>query len=146
MAKKPGKMYLRNQDLYEQIKLSKENNNTPTVKFCEMIMQIVNGMLNSRRFFGYDTPTKENMTGNALIKAIKALKSFKLEYQDKAFTYFTRTVETSFYTTLSLHYRYVNTMRNMTRNVLAERDLLYGTHTLADFDRATWNDFAKNNK
>lgn len=53
------------------------------------------------------------MISAALVKCIKNIHNFKLEYANKCFNYYTRTTECAFFEVLSKHYKHKNLMRQI---------------------------------
>lgn len=75
-------------------------------------MLIAEHLLRDHRFRGYPKAMKEDLASEALLKSIKNIKNFKVEYADKAFGYFTRCIEQSFFKSLGIHYRQENIKRD----------------------------------
>lgn len=75
-------------------------------------MLIAEHLLRDHRFRGYPRAMKEDLASDALLKSIKNIKNFKVEYAEKAFGYFTRCIEQEFFKSLGKHYKQENIKRD----------------------------------
>ena len=123
-AKKEQKMkenkqnYLEAQDLYDQYKKSVEDGQC-TEKLGEMFITLTNHLLRSPNFNRYPREIKEDLSGHAIVKLMKSLKTVKLEFTPhQIFNFATRTIYTAFLSELGRHYKQENTKRAATRKYL----------------------------
>ena len=123
-AKKEQKMkenkqnYLEAQDLYDQYKKSVEDGQC-TERLGEMFITLTNHILRSPNFNRYPKEVKEDLSGHAIVKLMKSLKTVKLEFTaQQIFNFATRTVYTAFLSELGRHYKFENTKRAATRKYL----------------------------
>lgn len=80
--------------------------------------------MNDSRFRNYPYAMKEDLVSDALLKSIKNIKNFKIEYAEKAFGYFTRCIEQSFFKSLGRHYKQENIKRGQLEDYI---DILKST-------------------
>ena len=123
-AKKEQKMkenkrnYLEAQDLYDQYKKSVESGQC-TEKLGLMFITLTNHLLRSPNFNRYSKEVKEDLSGHALEKLMKSLKTVKLQFTPhQIFNFATRTIYTAFLSELGRHYKQENIKRAATRKYL----------------------------
>ena len=76
-------------------------------------------MLRSPTFNRYSYQIKEDLSGHAIVKLMKSLKTVKLEFTtQQVFNFATRTVYTAFLSELGRHYKQENIKRAATRKYL----------------------------
>ena len=110
--------YLEAEDLYDEYKKSVENDQC-TERLGEMFLTLIAHILRSPSFNRYQTQVKEDLSGHALEKLMKSLKTVKLEFTPhQIFNFATRTIYTAFLSELGRHYKYENTKRAATRKYL----------------------------
>ena len=123
-AKKEQKMkenkrnYLEAQDLYDQYKKSVEDGQC-TEKLGELFLTLTYHILRSPNFNRYPKEVKEDLSGHAIVKLMKSLKTVNLALTtQQIFNFATRTVYTAFLSELGRHYKFENTKRAATRKYL----------------------------
>ena len=110
--------YLEAQDLYDEYKKSVENDQC-TEKLGELFLTLTYHILRSPNFNRYPKEVKEDLSGHAIVKLMKSLKTVKLYLTpQQIFNFATRTVYTAFLSELGRHYKYENTRRAATRKYL----------------------------
>ena len=110
--------YLEAEDLYDQYKKSVEDGQC-TEKLGEMFLTLTQHMLRSPNFNRYPKEVKEDLSGHAIEKLMKSLKTVKLQFTPhQIFNFATRTIYTAFLSELGRHYKYENTKRAATRKYL----------------------------
>ena len=110
--------YLEAEDLYDQYKKSVEDGQC-TEKLGLMFLTLTEHLLRSPNFNRYSKEVKEDLSGHALEKLMKSLKTVKLEFTPhQIFNFATRTIYTAFLSELGRHYKYENTKRAATRKYL----------------------------
>ena len=110
--------YLEAQDLYDQYKKSVESGQC-TEKLGLMFITLTNHILRSPSFNRYPKELKEDLSGHAIVKLMKSLKTVKLEFTPQnIFNFATRTVYTAFLSELSRHYKHEGIKRAATRQYL----------------------------
>ena len=110
--------YLEAQDLYDQYKKSVEDEQC-TEKLGEMFLTLTQHLLRSPNFNRYSKEIKEDLSGHAIVKLMKSLKTVKLEFTPhQIFNFATRTIYTAFLSELGRHYKQENTKRAATRKYL----------------------------
>ena len=116
--------YLEAQDLYDQYKKSVEDGQC-TEKLGEMFLTLTNHMLRSPNFNRYSYQVKEDLSGYAIVKLMKSLKTVKLELTaQQIFNFATRTVYTAFLSELGRHYKFENLKRKVTKDYLIKADFI----------------------
>ena len=116
--------YLDAQDFYDQYKKSVEDGQC-TEKLGEMFLTLTNHMLRSPNFNRYSYQVKEDLSGHAIVKLMKSLKTVKLELTaQQIFNFATRTVYTAFLSELGRHYKFENLKRKMTKDYLMKADFI----------------------
>ena len=110
--------YLEAQDLYDEYKKSVENDQC-TERLGEMFLTLICHMLRSPNFNRYPKEVKEDLSGHAIVKLMKSLKTVKCELMpQQIFNFATRTVYTAFLSELGRHYKQENIKRAATRKYL----------------------------
>ena len=110
--------YLEAQDLYDQYKKSVESGQC-TEKLGLMFITLTNHLLRSPNFNRYSKEVKEDLSGHALEKLMKSLKTVKLQFTPhQIFNFATRTIYTAFLSELGRHYKQENIKRAATRKYL----------------------------
>ena len=110
--------YLEAQDLYDEYKKSVENDQC-TERLGELFLTLICHILRSSSFNRYSYQVKEDLSGHAIVKLMKSLKTVKLYLTpQQIFNFATRTVYTAFLSELARHYKYENTKRAATRKYL----------------------------
>ena len=110
--------YLEAQDLYDEYKKSVENDQC-TERLGELFLTLICHILRSPNFNRYSYQVKEDLSGHAIVKLMKSLKTVKLYLTpQQIFNFATRTVYTAFLSELARHYKYENTKRAATRKYL----------------------------
>ena len=110
--------YLEAQELYDQYKKSVEDGQC-TDKLGEMFLTLTEHLLRSPNFNRYPYQIKEDLSGHAIVKLMKSLKTVKLEFTPhQIFNFATRSVYTAFLSELGRHYKNENTKRAATRKYL----------------------------
>lgn len=110
--------YLDAEDLYDQYKKSVEDGQC-TEKLGTMFLTLTTHILRSPNFNRYPTQVKEDLSGHALEKLMKSLKTVKLEFTPRqVFNFATRTIYTAFLSELGRHYKQENIKRAATRKYL----------------------------
>ena len=116
--------YLEAQDLYDQYKKSVEDGQC-TEKLGEMFLTLTNHMLRSPNFNRYPIQVKEDLSGHAIVKLMKSLKTVKLQLTaSQIFNFATRTVYTAFLSELGRHYKFENLKRKVTKDYLMKSDFI----------------------
>ena len=110
--------YIDQNELYDEYKKSVEDGQC-TEKLGEMFMTLTNHILRSPSFNRYPKELKEDLSGHAIVKLMKSLKTVNLEFtHQQIFNFATRTVYTAFLSELGRHYKQENTKRAATRKYL----------------------------
>ena len=110
--------YLEAQDLYDEYKKSVEDGQCID-KLGVMFLTLIAHMLRSPNFNRYPKEVKEDLSGHALEKLMKSLKTVKLEFTPhQIFNFATRTIYTAFLSELGRHYKQENIKRAATRKYL----------------------------
>lgn len=79
----------------------------------------------SPSFNRYPIQVKEDLSGHALEKLMKSLKTVKLEFTtQQIFNFATRTIYTAFLSELSRHYKFENLKRKVTKEYLMKSDFV----------------------
>ena len=110
--------YLEAQDFYDQYKKSVEDGQC-TERLGEMFITLTNHILRSPNFNRYPKEVKEDLSGHAIVKLMKSLKTVKCDLtSQQIFNFATRTVYTAFLSELGRHYKQENIKRAATRKYL----------------------------
>ena len=110
--------YLDAEELYDEYKKSVEAGQC-TERLGEMFLTLTDHMLRSPNFNRYPKAVKEDLSGHALEKLMKSLKTVKLEFTPhQIFNFATRTVYTAFLSELGRHYKQEGIKRAATRKYL----------------------------
>ena len=116
--------YLEAQDLYDQYKKSVEDGQC-TEKLGEMFLTLTDHILRSPSFNRYQTQVKEDLSGHAIVKLMKSLRTVKLYLTpQQVFNFATRTVYTAFLSELGRHYKQENLKRKVTKEYLMKADFI----------------------
>ena len=110
--------YIDQNELYDEYKKSVENDQC-TEKLGLMFLTLTNHILRSPSFNRYPIQIKEDLSGHALEKLMKSLKTVRLDLTPQnIFNFATRTVYTAFLSELGRHYKQENIKRAATRKYL----------------------------
>ena len=110
--------YLDQKELYNEYKKSVDNDQC-TERLGELFQTLICHMLRSPSFNRYPKEVKEDLSGHAIVKLMKSLKTVKLYLtSQQIFNFATRTVYTAFLSELGRHYKFENTKRAATRKYL----------------------------
>ena len=110
--------YIDQKELYDEYKKSVENDQC-TEKLGELFLTLTYHILRSPNFNRYSYQIKEDLSGHAIVKLMKSLKTVNLALTpQQIFNFATRTVYTAFLSELGRHYKYENTKRAATRKYL----------------------------
>ena len=116
--------YLEAEDFYDQYKKSVEDGQC-TEKLGQMFLTLTNHMLRSPNFNRYPKEVKEDLSGHAIVKLMKSLKTVKLYLTpQQVFNFATRTVYTAFLSELGRHYKFENLKRKVTKDYLIKADFI----------------------
>ena len=116
--------YLDQKELYNEYKKSVDNDQC-TEKLGEMFLTLTEHILRSPSFNRYSYQIKEALSGHALEKLMKSLKTVKLELTaQQIFNFATRTVYTAFLSELGRHYKFENLKRKVTKDYLMKADFI----------------------
>ena len=110
--------YLDQKELYDEYKKSVENDQC-TERLGELFQTLICHILRSPNFNRYPIQIKEDLSGHAIVKLIKSLKTVKLYLTpQQIFNFATRTIYTAFLSELGRHYKQENIKRAATRKYL----------------------------
>ena len=110
--------YIDQKELYDEYKKSVENDQC-TERLGELFQTLICHILRSSSFNRYQTQVKEDLSGHAIVKLMKSLKTVKLYLTpQQVFNFATRTVYTAFLSELGRHYKQENIKRAATRKYL----------------------------
>ena len=110
--------YIDQKELYDEYKKSVDNDQC-TEKLGLMFLTLTQHILRSPSFNRYPKEVKEDLSGHALEKLMKSLKTVKLEFtSQQIFNFATRSVYTAFLSELGRHYKQENIKRAATRKYL----------------------------
>ena len=110
--------YIDQKELYNEYKKSVDNDQC-TERLGELFLTLTNHILRSPSFNRYSYQIKEDLSGHALEKLMKSLRTVKLEFTPhQIFNFATRTIYTAFLSELGRHYKQENTKRAATRKYL----------------------------
>ena len=116
--------YIDQKELYNEYKKSVEDGQC-TERLGEMFLTLTNHILRSPSFNRYQTQVKEDLSGHALEKLMKSLKTVKLYLTpQQIFNFATRTVYTAFLSELGRHYKFENLKRKVTKDYLMKADFI----------------------
>ena len=116
--------YLEAEELYKEYKKSVEDGKC-TDKLGLMFITLTNHILRSPSFNRYPTQVKEDLSGHAIVKLIKSLRTVKLYLTpQQIFNFATRTVYTAFLSELGRHYKFENLKRKVTKEYLMKADFI----------------------
>ena len=110
--------YLDQKELYNEYKKSVEGGQC-TERLGELFLTLTYHILRSPNFNRYSKEVKEDLSGHALEKLMKSLKTVKLHFTaQQIFNFATRTVYTAFLSELGRHYKQEGIKRAATRKYL----------------------------
>ena len=110
--------YLDQKELYDEYKKSVEDGQC-TEKLGEMFLTLTEHLLRSPNFNRYPKEVKEDLSGHAIVKLMKSLKTVNLACTPhQIFNFATRTVYTAFLSELGRHYKQEGIKRAATRKYL----------------------------
>ena len=116
--------YIDQKELYNEYKKSVDNDQC-TEKLGELFLTLTEHILRSPSFNRYQTHIKEDLSGHAIEKLMKSLRTVKLELTaQQIFNFATRTVYTAFLSELGRHYKFENLKRKMTKDYLMKADFI----------------------
>ena len=116
--------YIDQNELYYEYKKSVDNDQC-TEKLGLMFLTLTNHILRSPSFSRYPKELKEELSGHAIVKLMKSLKTVKLQFTpQQIFNFATRTVYTAFLSELGRHYKQENIKRRMTKGYLIKADFI----------------------
>ena len=116
--------YLDQKELYNEYKKSVENDQC-TERLGELFQTLICHILRSPSFNRYPKELKEDLSGHAIVKLMKSLKTVKLELTaQQIFNFATRTVYTAFLSELGRHYKQENLKRKVTKDYLIKADFI----------------------
>ena len=116
--------YIDQKELYNQYKKSVEDDQC-TEKLGTMFLTITEHILRSPNFNRYPKEVKEDLSGHAIEKLMKSLRTVKLEFTpQQIFNFATRTIYTAFLSELSRHYKFENLKRKVTKEYLMKSDFV----------------------
>ena len=116
--------YLDQKELYNEYKKSVENDQC-TEKLGELFLTLTYHILRSPNFNRYQTQVKEDLSGHAIVKLMKSLRTVNLALTpQQIFNFATRTVYTAFLSELGRHYKFENLKRKMTKDYLIKADFI----------------------
>ena len=110
--------YIDQKELYDEYKKSVDNDQC-TERLGELFQTLICHMLRSPNFNRYPKEVKEDLSGHAIVKLMKSLKTVKLSLTTQnIFNFATRTVYTAFLSELGRHYKHEGIKRAATRKYL----------------------------
>ena len=116
--------YIDQKELYDEYKKSVENDQC-TERLGEMFLTLTQHLLRSPNFNRYPKEVKEDLSGHAIVKLMKSLKTVKLSLTaQNIFNFATRTVYTAFLSELGRHYKFENLKRKVTKDYLMKADFI----------------------
>ena len=116
--------YIDQKEFYNEYKKSVENDQC-TEKLGELFLTLTEHILRSPSFNRYQTQVKEDLSGHALEKLMKSLRTVKLYLTpQQVFNFATRTVYTAFLSELARHYKFENLKRKVTKDYLMKADFI----------------------
>ena len=110
--------YLEAEELYNEYKKSVDNDQC-SERLGELFLTLADHILRSPNFNRYPKEIKEDLSGHAIVKLMKSLKTVKLQLTPhQIFNFATRTVYTAFLSELARHYKHEGIKRAATRQYL----------------------------
>lgn len=147
-------LYVKPDELADELEASQANNNEPTVKLCEMFLEMAQRFMRRANYQRYPQADKDDMAYFALERCIKGIKHYRTDRRKTCFAYYTRAIQNATLDWLDRHYyRHLNIKRNLTRRYAEEiaqynpqvaQQLLDGilendtTGVLTDADKGKW--------
>ena len=91
-----------------------------------MFLTLICHILRSPSFNRYPKEVKEDLSGHAIVKLMKSLKTVNLVAftASQIFNFATRTVYTAFLSELGRHYKFENLKRKVTKDYLMKADFI----------------------
>ena len=116
--------YIDQKELYNEYKKSVEDGKC-TEKLGKMFLTLTEHILRSPSFNRYSYQIKEDLSGHAIVKLMKSLKTVNLYLKaQQIFNFATRTVYTAFLSELGRHYKFENLKRKVTKDYLMKADFI----------------------
>ena len=116
--------YIDQKELYDEYKKSVENDQC-SERLGELFQTLTNHILRSPSFNRYPKELKEDLSGHAIVKLMKSLKTVNLALTaQQIFNFATRTVYTAFLSELGRHYKFENLKRKVTKEYLMKADFI----------------------
>ena len=116
--------YIDQKELYNEYKKTVDNDQC-TERLGEMFLTLTYHILRSPSFNRYSYQIKEDLSGHAIVKLMKSLKTVKLELTaQQIFNFATRTVYTAFLSELGRYYKFENLKRKVTKDYLIKADFI----------------------
>ena len=110
--------YIDQKELYDEYKKSVENDQC-TERLGELFLTLTYHILRSPSFNRYSYQIKEDLSGHALEKLMKSLKTVNLEFtHQQIFNFATRTIYNAYFSELARHYKQEGIKRAATRKYL----------------------------
>lgn len=116
--------YIDQKELYDEYKKSVEAGQC-TEKLGEMFITLTNHILRSPSFNRYPYQIKEDLSGHAIVKLMKSLKTVRLDLtHQQIFNFATRTIYNAYFSELARHYKFENLKRKVTKDYLMKADFI----------------------
>ena len=116
--------YIDQKELYDEYKKSVDNDQC-TERLGELFITLTDHILRSPSFNRYSYQIKEDLSGHAIVKLMKSLKTVKFYLTaQQIFNFATRTVYTAFLSELGRHYKFENLKRKVTKEYLMKADFI----------------------
>ena len=116
--------YIDQKELYDEYKKSVEAGQC-TEKLGEMFITLTNHILRSPSFNRYPIQIKEDLSGHAIVKLMKSLKTVRLDLtHQQIFNFATRTIYNAYFSELARHYKFENLKRKVTKDYLMKADFI----------------------
>ena len=110
--------YIDQNELYDEYKKSVDNDQC-TERLGELFQTLICHILRSPSFNRYPKEVKEDLSGHAIVKLMKSLRTVKLQFTtQQIFNFATRTIYTAFLSELGRHYKQEGIKRAATRKYL----------------------------
>ena len=104
---KEKKMYVDNDELYEEIKRA-QTKGYASEKLGKMLLLMHDNILVHNNFRRYSKELKEDMRSYSIGKILKSLMRFDLSKKDKCFGYYSHAIFNNYVYIIMKHYKYVN--------------------------------------
>ena len=116
--------YIDQNELYDEYKKSVDNDQC-SERLGELFQTLTDHIIRSPSFNRYSKELKEDLSGHAIVKLMKSLKTVKLEFTtQQIFNFATRTIYTAFLSELGRHYKFENLKRKVTKDYLMKADFI----------------------